>query len=165
MNALTLSRFGLGLVWVFLGQGACTQGQPAPASRVFSPDDSLAVVETVTAFMEAIENADMDRYLATMTEDATMFFPFAPRRADSREEIAAVFGRIFERLRQSNGPPYLQLDPVGMRVQMVDDTIAIATWHFDRADEVGRRTAALRKEQGRWYIVSFHASRMDKPTP
>jgi len=167
MNVLILSRglFGVGLAWTLLGLGGCTQGsdQAGPSPRVPS-NDSLAVVETVTTFMEAVENADMDPFLATLAEEATMFFPFAPRRANSREEIATVFGGVFERLRQGTGPPYLQLDPVRMRVQMVGDAVAVATWHFDRADEVGRRTAVLRKETGRWRIVSFHASSTARPT-
>ncbi len=55
-------------------------------------------------------------------------------------------------------PPYMDIQPKDLRIQVFGNT-AIATFHLgDRAGLLNRRTIVLNKTEAGWKIVHLHAS-------
>ena len=125
-----------------------------------SVSDEEAVVQVVRAFVRSIDYADWDSFVAQMADDANMFFPFAPQRANTKQEIIAVMRPIFERNQERGPGPLFNFVPRDILVQMLGDHTASVTWMMDHPDFTQRRTAVLRKDGGRWLILSFHGSNM-----
>jgi non-heme chloroperoxidase len=148
-----------------LGQGNRLTGAAAPAggdSRLRFPPDSAAVMETLERFLLSFGNLEWEAFRGHFHDQATAFHPLptSPRRNDGRPELEATFHGFFEAVRaRTPGPPFLQLDPLDLRVQMLGD-VAIATFHLATPDPsvLGRRTVVLRREGDRWLIVHLHAS-------
>jgi hypothetical protein len=100
------------------------------------------------------------RFIDFFAPDATLFFPLSslPLRLEDRQQIASAFGAFFEGVRrQQPGPPYMNMVPVGTKVQLFG-SVAVVTFHLKGADVVSRRTLVLQKRSGAWLIVHLHAS-------
>lgn len=131
-------------------------------------DEAAAVKEAVLAFIDALDQMDLEREMQSFTDDATMFFPFTftPNRLDGRDEIAAAQQQGFEGVHQqlaqagAKEPYRLNLHPTDMLVQMLGTEAAVVTWHSHRPTNAGRRTAVLHKVKAAWLIASFHASNL-----
>jgi len=121
----------------------------------------------VNGFLEAFRNLSWESFIGNFDTGATVFFPIAgvPRRAGGIEEIAAGFGPLFESLRkrQPGGPPFLQLDPLDLRMTL-SGRIALVTFHIN--DTTGdqavlcRRTMVWIDDGSRWRILHLHASNL-----
>jgi hypothetical protein len=61
--------------------------------------------------------------------------------------------------RRQPGPPYMNLVPVGTKVQLLG-SVAAVTFHFAGDEMVSRRTLVLQKSSGKWLIVHLHASNL-----
>jgi ketosteroid isomerase-like protein len=126
------------------------------------------VEAAVRDFIAAIDRLDIDSLTASFTADATVFYPFSftPERLDGREAIREAQQRGFDLMRQQlpapeeGGTLTLRLQPTDMRVRMLTDDAAVATWHSNRPGRAGRRTSVLQRVDGRWLTVSHHASNM-----
>jgi len=133
----------------------------APSANSDSPD----VRKAVNAFISAFNNLEWEEFRLSFTDDATVFFPFqhAPRRADGRAEVEAVFKPFFDAGRkQKPNPPYLNIEPKDVKIQRLRD-VAVVTFHLEGGDAVGRRTVVFQKQRGRWLIAHLSASSMAKP--
>ena len=119
--------------------------------------------QAVLKFINAFDNLDKPSFAESFSEDATMFLPFMPERANGLEEIIINLSRVFNIKNNSNrSGSYLGLKPVEMQVQLAGENAAVVTWLLDRNADIGRRTAVLNKIKGKWLIVHFHASNMEK---
>ena len=125
------------------------------------------VRETLSNFIQAFDNLDWEQFRGFFTDDATVFYPReVPGRATGREQIEAQFERVFGQIRGNRSkPPYMDLQPRDLSVQMFGD-VAVATFHLDdRPGVVNRRTIVLHKNAGLWKIVHIHASEVALPRP
>jgi uncharacterized protein (TIGR02246 family) len=113
--------------------------------------------EVALAMPHAIDSADWERFLELFTADATMYFPFSPRRADGRDAIAAVMQPIFERNRARLPGPIFGFQPADIRVASLGSEGAVVSWRMDLGGREQRRTVVLRLEQGGWKIALVHA--------
>jgi len=119
--------------------------------------------QAVTAFLEAFDSVDTDRFNAFFADDATMFFPNGPfpqSRVEGKAAIAAAFGPLFSRARE-RGVTSLGLRPLDVRVQNLGD-FAVASFHLRGNGNIGRRSIVLRREAAGWRIVHFHASALEE---
>jgi uncharacterized protein (TIGR02246 family) len=122
------------------------------------------VRQTLTKFLTAFANLDWEAFRKFFADDATVYFPSQrANRATGRAEIEATFRQVFERIRATkSAPPYLNLEPADLDIQVFRDT-AVATFHlYDIPNTVGRRTVVLEKRAGEWKIVHLHASNIEQ---
>jgi uncharacterized protein (TIGR02246 family) len=125
---------------------------------------NVEVRRTLTKFLTAFANLDWDAFRNFFADDATVYFPSQrANRATGRAEIEATFRQVFERIRATKtAPPYLNLDPADLDVQLFRDS-AVATFHLnDMPNVIGRRTVVLEKRAGEWKIVHLHASNVEQ---
>ena len=128
-----------------------------------SASEQEVVQKTIADFIVAFNNLDWERFREYFADDATVFNPAIPEvtelhRLDGREKIEAVFKQVFDEAKRGKGPPYLDIRPEGLKIQMLMNA-AIVTFHFRRSgSSFGRRTFVLEKRNGRWLIVHLHAS-------
>ena len=125
------------------------------------------VRETLSGFIQAFDNLQWEQFRSFFADDATVFNPrdVAPR-ANGRQEIEARFRSVFEQNRGNRSkPPYMDLQPRDLRIQMFGD-VAIATFHLDdRPGVLNRRTIVMHKQSGGWKIVHLHASEVALSKP
>jgi hypothetical protein len=67
---------------------------------------------------------------------------------------------MFDGARQRReAPPYFDVKPRNVAVQMLGETAAVATFEFSREDgTLGRRTFVFALRDDRWQAVHIHAS-------
>ncbi|MCP9493239.1 MAG: nuclear transport factor 2 family protein [Pyrinomonadaceae bacterium MAG19_C2-C3] len=114
----------------------------------------------------AFNNLEWEKFRNSFSDDATVFFPFhqAPRLRNGRYEVEDVFKSFFDELRKRKpSPPYQNIQPKDVQIQMLDKDAAILTFHLGGDDPVGRRTLVFRKQKGKWLIAHLHASVISKP--
>lgn len=119
-------------------------------------------------FVVAFDNLDWEEFSRFFSTDATMFQPRKfPRRAEDKLEIQSQFRQIFETIRGSQTkPPYMDIQPRNLRVQMLGPEVAIASFHLDdRPSVLNRRTIIWQKQEGTWKIVHLHASEVPLTAP
>jgi ketosteroid isomerase-like protein len=122
------------------------------------------VRQTLTKFLTAFANLDWEAFRKFFADDATVYFPSQrASRATGRAEIETTFRQVFERIRATrSAPPYLDLEPVDLDIQVFRDT-AVATFHlYDLPNTIGRRTVVLERRSGEWKIVHLHASNVEQ---
>ncbi len=136
-----------------------------------SESDSAEVRQAVMRFVAAIDRLDLDGVVDSFAEDAEAFYPFSftGERLNGRDEIRAAQKRAFDWARRqlvqagTDEAPSLNLNPTDMRIRMLRNGAAVATWHSNRPGHYGRRSATLERIDGRWLIVTHHASNIAKP--
>jgi len=127
--------------------------------------DTAMVREALEEFLTAFENLHWERFRRCFASDATVFFPqnLHPHRVDGTMEVETAFKNIFDETRtRVPGPPYLNLVPHDMNIQVWQD-VALVTFHLDRPSSLGRRTLVLHRQAQQWQIVHLHASVMTLP--
>jgi ketosteroid isomerase-like protein len=131
----------------------------SPAAPVAS--DSVRVAEVLLDFLRDFGDLDWERFRAHFDDEASAFHPLAnaPSRDDGRAAFETTFRGFFDAARSAReGPPFLDLDPHDLRIQMLGE-VAVATFHlWPDAPSIGRRTVVLRERDGHWRIVHLHAS-------
>lgn len=119
--------------------------------------------ERLSGFVQAFDDLDWEKFRTFFTEDATVFHPAAPnlKRTDGREEFEQAWLAVFERIRKNAGktaPPYMELQPKDVRIQYLDENVALVTFHLDDGKVLGRRTMVWKRDGQVWRIVHVHAS-------
>ena len=115
-----------------------------------SPNAETEVRQTLSNFIQAFDNLDWEKFRNAFAEDATVFCPREfPHRANGRAEIEANFRHVFEQIRgQASKPPYMDIQPRELHIQMLGD-VAIAMFHLDdRPGVLNRRTNPV--QDSRW---------------
>ena len=119
------------------------------------------VAHAAEAFVDAFNDLDWDRFEAAWAEDATAFMPMPdfPARLDGRDTIVSTFQYVFADFPDRfEGPPYLTIDPVDLRIDVVG-TAAIVTFHLGDEAPRSRRTLIFVRQGEVWRIAHLHASR------
>ena len=143
--------------WIPLLTSIALAQQPGNSS------EEEVVQKTVAEFIYAFNNLDWEHFRQYFADDATVFNPAIPgvtelRRLDGREKIETVFKSVFDEARKGKGPPYLDIRPENLKIQMLTNA-AVVTFHFKRSgSSFGRRTFVWEKRNGKWLIVHLHAS-------
>jgi ketosteroid isomerase-like protein len=129
-----------------------------------TPEDEVR--QTLSQFVQAYDNLDGDRFAEFFSDDATMFQPrrFA-RRAENKADIESQFRQVFQTIRgDQTKPPYMEIQPRDLRVQMLSTGVAIVTFHLDdRPNVLNQRTIVWRRTKSGWKIVHIHASEVALP--
>ncbi|MEA3041556.1 MAG: hypothetical protein QOC65_1045 [Sphingomonadales bacterium] len=134
------------------------------SAAAVAPSDGAEAA--VAAFVAGLNSFDRGRFEALFAEDATLFFPAAPfpvRRIEGRAAIGEWFGRFFDSARR-RGATRGNVTPRDLRVQSYGN-VAVATFHLEGGDNVGRRTLVLRRQARRWLVIHLHASSLPLPAP
>jgi len=151
----------IGLPTVARAQGELDEGPRHPAEEV------------VLGLVRAIDYFDLDAFVSSFSEEATVFYPITgmAERVEGQAALATRQKMVFESLRKQfkeagkTAPPFFNLVATDMRVQVLGEGLAVVTYHVDRGTHLGRRTAVVQEQpDGMWRIVSFHSSNMDTPT-
>lgn len=126
------------------------------------PDELQAqVAQAAQAFVQAFRDLDWDRFEEAWAEDATAFMPKPefPARLDGRDAIVSTFKSVFSDFPDRfEGPPYLTIDPVDLRIDVLG-TAAIVTFHLGDEAPRSRRTLIFVRQGEAWRIAHLHASR------
>jgi ketosteroid isomerase-like protein len=157
--------FVLGMLCLFPAAGGSKRILSNTSPSRASENASDEARRTLTKFLTAFANLDWEAFRSFFADDATVYFPSQrANRATGRAEIEATFRQVFERIRATKtAPPYLNLDPADLDVQLFRDT-AVATFHLHdmMPNVIGRRTVVLEKRAGEWKIVHLHASNVEQ---
>lgn len=121
-------------------------------------DDQLK--HALSEFVGAFNDLNWRKFVECFTEDATVFMAYTS--VTTRTSVADAFLPLFERARMLPGPPYLNIAPEDLQVE-VSREMAFATFHLRGlvgrpASEIGRRTAVFRYEHGDWKMCHLHVS-------
>ncbi len=140
-----------------LAPSVFAQPQPTRAEK--------EVREALAHFIRAFDDLDWDHFRLAFDDDATVFYPRGtPQRANGRAEFETTFQTVFQQIRgNQTAPPYMDIQPREMRIQLFGD-MAIVTFHLDdRAGFLNRRTIVLHRTGKGWKIVHLHASEVSLP--
>jgi ketosteroid isomerase-like protein len=122
-------------------------------------DDRTTVQQALAAFLDAFNNLDRERVEACFTDDATVFGAYGGKR-----QVGFWFDFFDTRRATLPGPPYQNLQPRDLQVEMLGD-VAVATFHLEMNPEVlGRRTLVLTRTPDGWKIAHVHASNLPMET-
>lgn len=140
-----------------------TVRKPAPSQTTARGE--IEVRRFIASFIQAFDNLDWTAFRNCFADDATVFYPeFFPRRVEGVMNLQQGWQKVFQNIKSQSGKtqaPYMDLEPLDTRVQLMDDT-AIVTFHLKHGGTgVGRRTLVLRRSAGKWRIVHLHASNVD----
>lgn len=142
----------LALAWAATGQ----RDSDTPATT------RAAVERAVREFLTAFENLDWERFAAAFDDDATVFFPVPepPDRFTGRSSFEPRFQKVFAAIRTANpgGPPYHQLTPEELQVDVLAQNVALASFLLRNDQRTARRTLVLIRIKGTWRIHHLHAS-------
>jgi uncharacterized protein len=134
------------------------RGSVSPKAEAVSTESEVR--DVLAKFIYAFDSLDWERFRSACDDDATVFYPRAiPERANGRPEFEKAFKGVFQQIRgDKTMPPYMDIQPKDLRIQVFGST-AIATFHLDdRAGFLNRRTIVLNKTEAGWKIVHLHAS-------
>ena len=81
-----------------------------------------------------------------------------PRVGTGELSYVAIFERRHQDYPREKGPPYLNIQPKELKIQMLGDAAAVATFHLGRGKTLGMRTLVFQRQQGAWLIAHIHAS-------
>lgn len=128
-------------------------------------NDTTNVMLAANAFLKAFNNLEWETFYSGFSPSATVFQPFGnPFRHNDREELAEFFKSFFDQIKSTTeGPPYLNITPQDMRIQMIDQA-AVVTFHLP-GNNVGRRTLVFGRygPADSWQIAHLHASSLEAP--
>lgn len=158
-------RFVLIIILATLSHSAQAQSRTQSKTPKANPD-SPAVQKAADDWIVAFNNLEWENFRNSFSDDATVFFPFiqAPRRATGRAEVEALFKQFFDALRKRKpAPPYQNIQPKDVHIQMLDKDAAIFTFHLPGDEFFNRRTLVFQKQKGKWLIAHLHASVFVKP--
>ena len=127
--------------------------------HVAPPDEIHAFLDR---FITAFNNLDWPAFMGMFDDDATIFYPSPPNasiRATGRREFEAAWRRVFQGIRGSRTtPPFMELRPERVNVQMLTDAAVVTFELHDAPGQTARRTLVLRRNHGVWRITHLHAS-------
>ena len=137
---------------------------PAPASTPAPAPAAGSAEAAALEFVAALNALDPARLGRVFAENSTIFFPGPPfpvRRVEGKADAMLYFTRFFEALR-ARGVTRANIRPLDLDVRG-DGDAAVATFHLNGGDDVGRRTLVLRRRGAVWLVVHLHASSLDEP--
>ena len=132
-----------------------------PSQSSAKNDSEAEVRATLAKFIQAFDNLEWDNFRGSFADTATVFHPRQfPRRVEGRAGVEETFKQVFVRIKgDKSSPPYMDLQPKDLQIQLAGNEVAIATFHLDdRPGLINRRTIVLQKIGDSWKIIHIHAS-------
>jgi ketosteroid isomerase-like protein len=156
------------LVVGFLVLTAAIVESAVAQEKTLAHPKTASIEEALSAFLIAFDNLDWPSFRTCFSSTATIFHPAAPniRRIDSLDEFEKAWLGVFERIKKSSGrtsPPYMNLNPLNLRVEMLSPDVALVTFHLLDGSIVNRRTLVFKRDADGWKIVHIHASNITAP--
>lgn len=152
----------------FLMLAPATVDPAVAQERMSTNAKTESVEEVLSTFLTAFDNLDWRAFRSCFSSTATIFHPAAPniRLIDSPDQFEKAWLGVFERIKNSSGraaPPYMNLNPVDLRVEKLSEDVALVTFHLTDGGTVNRRTLVFKREPNGWKIVHIHASNITAP--
>ena len=146
---------------------AITESGVAQETTLANPK-TASIDEALSAFLKAFDNLDWQAFRTCFSSTPTIFHPAAPniRRIDSPDQFEKAWRGVFERIKKSSGrtsPPYMNLNPLDLRVERLSEDVALVTFHLVDGSTVNRRTLVFKRDPDGWKIVHLHASNITAP--
>jgi len=130
--------------------------RPADGSKASS------ALEAARAFVAGLDALDLDAIAPVLAPEMTMFLPHgdAMELVVGRNDVIEEMRQRFEEWRNAGDTAPLGLDRTAkdFRVHPLGERRALVTWHIDRPEAPGRRTAIAEERDGAWMLVHLHAS-------
>jgi ketosteroid isomerase-like protein len=141
---------------------------PALRSQKDVQSDQKGIEQALSVFVTAFDNLDWAAFRACLSSDATVFYPTPQiaKRIDSAADFNQAWLAVFDGIKKSSGrnaPPYMDLAPRHLRIDLLSPDVAIATFHLVHGNAVSRRTLVWKKFANGWKIVHLHASNLTIP--
>lgn len=131
----------------------------APLPPAAEPVAAISPAETATAFLDAFNALDEERFDSFFADDVTMFFPAGPfpsGRIEGKAAVTSSFHRFFA-MAKKRGATRLNIRPARMSTQDYGSFV-IVSFELDGDDNLGRRSLVFRRDGPSLRIVHFHAS-------
>lgn len=156
------------LIVGFLVLAAAIVGSAVAQDKSSATPKTTSIEEALSTFLTAFNNLDWQAFRACFSDTATIFHPAAPniRRIDSPEQFNTAWLGVFERIKKNSGrtsPPYMNLNPVDLRVEKLSEDVALVTFHLVDGSTLNRRTLVFKRNPDGWKIVHIHASNITPP--
>jgi ketosteroid isomerase-like protein len=150
------------LVVGFLVLALATLDSTVAQEQTSANPKTASVEEALSAFLTAFDNLDWQAFRICFSNTATTFHPAAPniKLIDSPDQFEKAWLGVFERIKKSSGrasPPYINLNPLDLRVERLSEDVALVTFRLDDGSTVNRRTLVFKREPNGWKIVYIHA--------
>jgi ketosteroid isomerase-like protein len=148
------------MIGYFISAVLCLSISPLLLAQTTPTQAQSEVRDALANFVHAFDDLDWETFRLAFSDDATVFYPRGfPEHASGRAEFEKTFKVVFEQIRgNKTKPPYMDIQPKDMKVQMFGN-VAIVTFHLDdRAGFLNRRTIVLNQTKAGWKIVHLHAS-------
>jgi ketosteroid isomerase-like protein len=124
--------------------------------------DRVAIEAFTRKFLRALEDLDMQQFIACFADNATVFFPMPepPDRVEGKRAIQQRFERVVASIRGTakSGPPFHHLAPEDLTVQIMPGQTAVVSFHLRNSERIARRTLVFINTNGQWLILHLHAS-------
>jgi ketosteroid isomerase-like protein len=126
------------------------------------------VLEALESFIAAFENGDVEAMESSFANNAVTFPRSIMANDFDRDIDVSQYRRVrgidpqmrelIDSLKASGRErPYLDIEPADLEVQVFGDA-ALATFHLEGDERLGRRTFVLALIDDAWKIVHLHAS-------
>lgn len=140
-------------------------GEQTPDRAAFKGN----IEQVLSTFLLTFDNLDWPSFRVYFASDATIFHPATPniKRIDSPEDFEKAWLGVFARIKKQSGrnaPPYMNLQPQDLKIQILSPEIALATFHLIDGDTTSRRSILFKQYSDGWKIVHLHASNITATT-
>jgi ketosteroid isomerase-like protein len=134
-----------------------------------APPATAEIEDTLKEFIAALNDVDWPAFRKCWTDNPVVFHSTMAHRIDDPKVFDESWQVTFENIKKqavargATQPPYINLQPRDLRIDVVSQEVAIATFHLESGGTVGRRTAVFLKTSAGWKIAHFHASNIAAP--
>ena len=131
--------------------------------QILKPEEEVA--ESLAYFVGVFNDLKWDEFRSCFADDASVISPFpnSHYRTEGLQELERDWRPIFDERREKlPGPPYLNIDPVDVKMRTIGETTVLVTFHLENlfgSPVLNRRTLVFEKRDQRWLIIHLHASR------
>jgi uncharacterized protein (TIGR02246 family) len=114
--------------------------------------------QLATDFVQAVNDADADRFVSFFAPDASAFFP-SPANRERVKGIESIRTIIGPALAQKPANPLVARD---FEID-VDGNLGVVSFNVGSQQVSSRRTLVVRRIGGTWKVVHLHASNLRPP--
>ncbi len=125
--------------------------------------ETVQVAVALSAFIQAVNDADIEALRSHFADDVTLFPPSDPTLTSGRAAAEEWFAAAFARVRALHSePPYFSVVPEDIQIR-VEGAVAVCSFRYQSGATIGRRTFIFRKTPARWKVIHVHADNRPRP--
>jgi len=110
-------------------------------------------------FLRVLDDLDWDSFVECWSLNPTTFFPGDDSRLDGRESVFARFRVLFDQVpARFPGPPYLHLNPRGLRIDQYGDAGLVTFTLGEPPKPIALRSLVFMNENGVWKLAHLHGT-------